>query len=103
MKILLCTSFIMTTLSGMFLFHVKYQVLALEHEYQTTQLHCAQLQEDISVLQSHWCYLTRPERIEALITQHWPHWVKLAPQQVVCWPKIICAQSESGSYSDAHL
>jgi len=80
----------MATISGMFLFHVKYQVLALEREYQSSVAHHSRLQEDIAALQSHWCYLTRPERVEALITRHWPHWVKLSPTQVMSWPTFVC-------------
>ena len=103
MKIFLCISFIIATISGMFLFHVKYKVLALEEEYQSIQLHCIQLQEQISVLQSQWCYLTRPERVESLITQHWPHWGKLDPSQVINWPELMCAQSNSQGDSKYRL
>lgn len=89
MKIVLFLSFITATISGMFLFHVKHEVLELEREHQYTKLQCSRLQEDIASLHSHWCYLTRPERVETLLTQHWPHWVKLSPAQVMNWPTFV--------------
>ncbi|ETZ04926.1 MULTISPECIES: cell division protein FtsL [Holospora] len=104
MKIVLCSSFIMATLSGMFLFHVKYQVMALEREYQTAQSQCVQLEEQISILQSQWCYLTRPERVEALINHHWSHWGKLNLDQVIQWPNtVFVAKQGSDSSSGTHF
>lgn len=95
MKIILFLSFIMATLSGMFLFHVKYQVLALERDQVCITRQHVKLQEDIATLHSHWCYLTRPERVEALITQNWPHWVQLSPAHVMHWPTFLCAADTS--------
>ncbi|ETZ07125.1 cell division protein FtsL [Holospora obtusa F1] len=89
MKIVLCVSFLMAMLSGMFLFHVKYQVLELEREYQSSQMQCKELEDQISVLQSQWCYLTRPERVESLIYQHWSHWGNLNLDQIIYWPKTV--------------
>ena len=91
MKIILFGSFITAMLSGMFLFHVKYQVLALERDQACITTQYVKLQEDIATLHSHWCYLTRPERVEALIRQNWPNWVQLSPSCVMHWPTFLCA------------
>jgi cell division protein FtsL len=55
---------------GFGLFHVKYQVMALEEEL--TRLNAATLREQnqIHVLEAEWSYLNRPSRLEELADRY---------------------------------
>lgn len=60
----------LAALVGFGLFHVKYQVAALEEEL--TRLNAATLREQtqIHVLEAEWSYLNRPARLEELAERH---------------------------------
>lgn len=60
----------LAALVGFGLFHVKYQVMALEEEL--TRLNAATLREQnqIHVLEAEWSYLNRPSRLEELADRY---------------------------------
>ncbi len=52
------------------LYTVKYRVLALQREIAGVETELQQEQENLRVVAAEWAYLTRPERLQALVSQH---------------------------------
>jgi cell division protein FtsL len=66
---------VLAALVGFGLFHVKYQVQALEDRLAKLNRSIVLEQEQIHVLRAEWTYLDRPERIEQLAKKY----LELAP------------------------
>jgi cell division protein FtsL len=60
----------LAALVGFGLFHVKYQVQALEDRLAKLNRDIVREQAQIHVLRAEWSYLNRPERIEELANRH---------------------------------
>jgi hypothetical protein len=60
----------LATVIVMGLFHVKYQVQALEDEIVRVNRQIVGEQEAIHVLQAEWSYVNQPRRLEALSSRH---------------------------------
>ncbi|HTI88005.1 MAG TPA: hypothetical protein VL966_15480 [Alphaproteobacteria bacterium] len=65
----------LAALVGFGLFHVKYQVQALEDRLAKLNRDIVREQAQVHVLRGEWAYLNRPERIEELASRH----LQLAP------------------------
>jgi hypothetical protein len=52
------------------LYTVKYRVLAIQREIASVESELQQEQENLRVVAAEWAYLTRPERLQALVTKH---------------------------------
>jgi cell division protein FtsL len=61
---------VLAALVGFGLFHVKYQVQALEDRLAKLNRAIVHEQEQIHVLRAEWTYLDRPERIEELAKKY---------------------------------
>lgn len=55
---------------GVFTYTIKNRVIELETHYQKVQKEIVQLEESIYMLESEWCFLTRPDRLQVLLAQH---------------------------------
>jgi hypothetical protein len=60
----------LATLIVVGLFHVKYQVQALEDEIVRVNRQIVGEQEAIHVLQAEWSYVNQPQRLESLSSRH---------------------------------
>ncbi|MEM7441843.1 MAG: hypothetical protein AAF414_00800 [Pseudomonadota bacterium] len=63
-------------------FHVSYQVQSLEDELAEINRSILFERESIQVLNAEWAYLTRPDRLRALIDAH-TDLVALGPEQII--------------------
>jgi cell division protein FtsL len=61
---------VLAALVGFALFHLKYQVQALEDQLAKLNRSIVHEQEQIHVLRAEWTYLDRPERIEQLAQKY---------------------------------
>jgi cell division protein FtsL len=61
---------VLAALVGFALFHLKYQVQALEDQLAKLNRSIVHEQEQIHVLRAEWTYLDRPERIEQLAKKY---------------------------------
>lgn len=60
----------LATLVGIGLFHVKYQVMALEEELNRLNAATLREQNQIHVLEAEWSYVNRPSQLEELADRH---------------------------------
>ena len=56
--------------TGIALFHIKYQVIALEQEYKQTIARIKETHESIHVLRAEWTHLNDPKRLQVLAQKH---------------------------------
>lgn len=56
--------------TGIALFHIKYQVLALEQEHTQTLKRIQETHESIHVLKAEWSHLNDPKRLQYLAQKH---------------------------------
>ncbi|MBX9976978.1 MAG: hypothetical protein K2X98_01855 [Alphaproteobacteria bacterium] len=56
--------------TGMALFHIKYQVVALEQEHKQTASRIKETHESIHVLKAEWTHLNDPRRLQTLAQKH---------------------------------
>lgn len=63
--------------TGIALFHIKYQVITLEKEYNQTHNRIYETQEAIHVLRAEWAHLNNPHRLHTLCEKY----LKISPIQ----------------------
>lgn len=56
--------------TGIALFHIKYQVVALEQEHKQTLVRIKETHESIHVLRAEWTHLNDPKRLQQLAEKH---------------------------------
>lgn len=56
--------------TGIALFHIKYQVIALEQETSQTKKRIQETHESIHVLKAEWSHLNDPKRLQHLAQKH---------------------------------
>jgi hypothetical protein len=71
---------LLTALVGYGLFHVKYEVMALEEELIRLNAATLREQNQIHVLEAEWSYLNQPSRLEEFNERHL-HLKPIAPEQ----------------------
>lgn len=71
----------LAALVGFGLFHVKYEVQALEEELARLNTDIVREQEALHVLRAEWAFLNRPERLEELNARYL-HLGPLTPAQI---------------------
>lgn len=69
--------------TGYTLFHITFQVEALETELSELNRQIVKEQEAVHVLEAEWAYLNRPERIEKLSETLLPMLQRVDPAQVM--------------------
>lgn len=57
---------------GSLTYTIKQKVIGLDAELSQIHRTIAQYQESMHILQAEWSFLTRPERLQALVEQHTP-------------------------------
>lgn len=55
---------------GFSLYHLKYEVLALENEKKSLQAQIHQDREATAVLEAEWAYLNNPKRLQTLVEKY---------------------------------
>lgn len=69
--------------TGYTLFHITFEVEALENELARLNKQIVEEQEAVHVLEAEWSYLNRPERIEQLSETFLPMLGRVNPAQVL--------------------
>lgn len=94
------SAMLFAVLSGGALFWVSQQVQQLEHEQRLLKQDIANEKEGIRVLNAEWDYLNRPDRLEALVSQHLRTMSPVVPEDLlrdasaVPEPKILASEDE---------
>lgn len=73
----------MVCATGFALFHITFQVEALEGRLSETNRAIIREREAIHVLKAEWTYLNRPQRVESLARTLLPELQRQTPEQVV--------------------
>ena len=74
--------------TGYTLFHITFEVEALEAELVRLNAEIRKEQENTHVLKAEWSYLSSPQRLEALGTTLLPDLTRMSPDQVVSVEEI---------------
>ena len=78
----------LATATGYALFHVTFQVQALEARLSSLNKRILTEQEAVHVLKAEWSYLNRPARVARLVDDLLPSMDELRAAQIVHWREI---------------
>jgi len=78
----------LATATGYALFHVTFQVEALESRLTELNKQILKEQEAVHVLKAEWSYLNRPARVARLVDDLMPSMDELRAAQIVRWTEI---------------
>lgn len=74
---------LMVMMTGYALFHISYQVEALEGQLAELNHQIESEKEKVHNLKAEWSYVTRPDWLESLGDEFMPDYTRLSPQQVL--------------------
>lgn len=84
----------LVSVTGYTLFHISFQVSAMEQELSSLNTQIRKEKESVHVLKAEWTYLNRPERIERLSQSLLPDLSVLKPSQLATFDELPVRSGE---------